>query len=89
MSDQDRLRSKQERELSESIKHFTMEDFQALRDLVLLLEENNEADYSLSTFADLPSSFLAIPVSIPINKFKLKSDLTTNLYIWTFLQSSQ
>lgn len=38
--DQDHIRSKQDKELAESIKHFTMAEFRAFRDLVLLLEEN-------------------------------------------------
>lgn len=39
--DPDRLRTKEEREFLESIKHFKMDEFRALRDLILLLEEND------------------------------------------------
>lgn len=51
MFDQDGVRTKQEREFSESIKHYTMAEFRALRDLMLLLEENNETLNSTVTNA--------------------------------------
>lgn len=40
MFDDDRLHFKSECELSEMIKHSKMGDFRALRDLMLLLDEN-------------------------------------------------
>lgn len=34
------LQSKQDKAITEQVKHFSMEDFRVLRDLILLLEEN-------------------------------------------------
>lgn len=79
--DKDRLRAKEERDFSESIKHFKMEDFRALHDLMLLLDENDDTNVTdTTTHATVP---------LPMNKFKLKSkhfpDLSTNSQAWAFL----
>lgn len=66
--DKDRLRAKEEREFSESIKHFRMEEFWALRDLMLLLDENNDTNPIECTTATPPT----IPSSL-VTKFKSKS----------------
>lgn len=39
--DKDYLQSKQDRQIPERIKHYIMEDFRALRNLMLLLDEND------------------------------------------------
>lgn len=84
--DPDRLRTKEERKFSESIKHFKMDEFRALRDLILLLEENDTMSHN-----NIPTS---VPGPSPIptnNQFKPKSrhfpDLSQNPQIWTFLQN--
>lgn len=99
MFDHNSIRARQEHEFSESIKHlqYTMADFRALHDLMLLLEENNETlePTSTSTEATPQESSVSTVLSttgidfiIP-KKFKPKSqkfpDLSTNFHIWAFL----
>lgn len=78
--DRDRSRAREEREFSERIKHFKMAEFRALRDLILLLEENDSGE---------PSGENASNLTIPPKKFKLKSknfpDLMTSPKAWAFL----
>lgn len=81
--DKDRTRAKEEKDLSESIKHFKMAEFRALRDLILLLDENENVD--------VPDDDIPVSITLPIKKFKLKSknfpDLTTSPQAWAFLSS--
>lgn len=83
MFDKERLRAKEERDLSESIKYFKMEDFRALRDFIFLLEENEDTNTTDTTTPVTPSP--------PINKFKPKSkhfpDLSINHKAWAFLHN--
>lgn len=97
MFDQDTVQARQEREFSESIKHYTMEDFRALHDLMLLLEENSDTNDSTNTNPEpmpdtlfqLPSTLITNTVPSVTNKFKPKSrrflDLAMNSYVWAFL----
>lgn len=88
--DHDQIRSKQDRDLSKSIKHFTMEEFRAFRDLILLLEENETVDPPThNTITNSPSPAVK---PRPATKFKPKSrkfpDLTTNPQIWAFMTAT-
>lgn len=90
MFDKDSVRAKKEREFSESIKHYLMEDFRALCDLMLLLEENNEIiDPAATNTQEIPQKSSPPTMlsqvgttSTNFNKFKPKSqrfpDLSTN-----------
>lgn len=69
--DQDRICCKQDGELAESIKHFTMAEFRSFRDLILLLEEN-ESLCSSNTGQDLVQP-APTKLPIPVRKFKPKS----------------
>lgn len=87
--DDQHIRFKRDKELSESIKHFTMEEFRAFRDLILLLEEN-ERSVPLGSATD--TIHTSIPVVVKPKKFKPKSkkfsDLTSNPHIWAFLTAT-
>lgn len=97
MFDQDSVRARQEQEFSKSIKHYTMEDFRALRDLMLLLEENNDdIDPTSTNSQSVPNVTSQSPITSSITntfsvstKFKPKSqrfpDLAMNLFVWAFL----
>lgn len=83
--DPDRKRVREEKELSEQIKKFTMKDFRALRDLMFLLEENQEHNDS----QPIEPSSVPNTQSQSDSHFKNKSnqfpDLTTNSQISTIL----
>lgn len=84
----DYLQSKVDIQKSERIRPYTMEDFQALRDLMLLLEENEEPDAIRSELPPIP----VMPTPIPTAKLKLKfqrfPDLMTNPNVWALLLST-
>ena len=82
--DPDKKRLREERELSEQIKKYSMKEFRALRDLILLLDEN---DTSNSSPTNEPSD-----TNKKLQKFKKKSDqfpdLNTNPQIAAFLMAT-
>lgn len=86
--DNDRLQSIQDKQILEQVKNYTMEDFQALQDLILLLDENNHSDQIDTSSISEPLS----DTSAPFGTFKCKSqcfpDLTTNPNIWSFLMGT-
>lgn len=88
--DHERILSKQDRDISESIKHSTMDERRAFRDLILLLEESDSSEPGVPiTDSSEPTPSLG-PKSI--KKFKSKSkkfpDLTTNPQVWAFLTAT-
>lgn len=92
--DKDRHNTNLERELTERTKHFTMEKFHALRDLMLLYDEGNTEDLpgpGRVTPLKPSSTSLSNSLNVPKN-FKPKSrsfpDLMTCPAIWAFLHQS-
>lgn len=89
--DDQRIRSKWDKELSESIKHFIMEEFRAFRDLILLLEESETAESSIPTTDITHTPTTPLPPKSG-KKFKSKSkkfpDLASNPHIWAFLTAT-
>lgn len=98
--DKDRQKAHLERELTEWTKHFTMEEFRTLRDLMLLYEEGATKSDPGSTLVDSlgTAPFDLVPDSRPQLQpttskiFKPKSrnfpDLMTCPAIWAFLHQS-
>lgn len=99
--DKDRKKLNLEKELTERTKHFSMQEFRALRDLILLYEEgttNVSCSAASANSFDIVSEGHPVPDS-PImetnrntGKFKIKSrtfpDLMICPSVWAFLYES-
>lgn len=96
--DKDRQSLNLEKELAEKTKHFTMNEFKALRDLMLLYEEgatetvDSVTDPALPTLISqitMTSTSHTLPPNSKADKLKLKSpNLMTCPPIWVFLHES-
>lgn len=86
--DSDRCRSIQDKQISEQVKNYTMEEFRVLRDLIILLDENDHSDQTDHSAASTSCQAKAAPAAT----FKCKSqrfpDLTTHPNIWPFLMGT-
>ena len=90
--DQDRTRVGLERELSERTKQFTVAEFRALRDLMLLYDESNPEHIESSSSSNSSLSEAPPPIRPSRKPFRLPSrrfpDLMTCPAIWAFVQAT-
>lgn len=83
-----------ERELAECTKHFSMEEYRALRDLMLMYDEGAVEDSGPSPVVPLTApQIITTPTRGPVSKpFRLRSckflDLITCPAIWAFVQAT-
>lgn len=82
--DKERKQANLERELVKRTKHFSMEEFRALRDLMLLYDEGATDDTSSSSPPSKESKVETVhPPAQPVSRFKL-----TCTAIWALLHQS-